>query len=355
MKPTKSWARAIKTPLCVGYSITGEGQMPFPAIVAKYREAIGEVYFSFPGIAGGRSPLGTDAGYTDYHALAVMTEEIKEISAMGVKLDLLFNALCNGDDALSLAHERQVISVLEYLTDHGCAPQIVTTASPVTAEIVHRFDRSIDVRASVNMRIATIKGIQYVEHLFDSFCIFKDVNRDMEKLTEISEYLHKNGKGLSMLANSGCLRACSMQTFHDNAVAHEAGIMSKANLPWAGVSGCRTYLSDPAHWAAFLQNTWIRPEDIHHYEGLVDTIKLATRMHALPAMVIDAYARGSYSGNLADLFEPGHGPTFAPYVIDNDRFPSDWFERTTACNKNCETCGYCESVKERVFVNSEEM
>jgi len=329
--------------------------MPFPEIVSKYRETIGEVYFSFPGIAGGRSPIGSVSGYTDYDALSILTEEIGAISRMGVKLDLLFNALCNGDDALSVAHERQVISVLEYLYAHGCAPSVVTTASPVTAEIVHRFDAKIDVRASVNMRIASVKGIQYVEHLFDSFCIFKDVNRDLERLSEISEYLHKNGKGLSLLANSGCLRACSMQTFHDNAVAHESGIMTKENLSWAGVSGCRTYLSNPAHWAAFLQNTWIRPEDIHHYAGLVDSIKLATRMHALPAMVIDAYSRGSYSGNLADLFEPGHGPTFAPYVIDNDKFPNDWFEKTTSCDKNCEKCGYCESVKERVLVNSEEM
>lgn len=355
MKPTKVWEKKIKIPLCVGYSITGEGQMPFPMIVEKYRESIGEVYFSFPGIAGGRSPLGAVSGYTDHHALAVMTEEIQQIHIMGVKLDLLFNALCNGDDALSLAHEREVISVLEYLEDIGCLPEVITTASPVTAEIIHRYNKNIDVRASVNMRIASVKGIQYVEHLFDSFCIFRDVNRDLKKLTEISEYLHKNGKGLSMLANSGCLRACSMQTFHDNAVAHESGIMSKANLPWAGVSGCRTYLSNPLHRAAFLQNTWIRPEDINRYEGLVDNVKLATRMHALPAMVIDAYARGSYSGNLADLFEPGHGPTFAPWVIDNDKFPHDWFERTTACDKNCEACGYCESVKQKVFVNSEEM
>lgn len=355
MKPTKKWERKTEIPLCVGYSITGEGQMPFPEIVKTYREAIGEVYFSFPGIAGGRSPLGGEMGYTDYNALEIMTEEISAISQMGVKLDLLFNALCNGDDAMSQAHEKQVISVLEYLYDRNCAPSVVTTASPVTAQIVHHFDPKIDVRASVNMRIASIKGIQYVEHLFDSFCIFRDVNRDLEKLSEISAYLRKNGKGLSMLANSGCLRACSMQTFHDNAVAHETGIMSKANLSWAGVSGCRTYLAKPENWAAFLQNTWIRPEDIHHYEGLVDTVKLATRMHALPAMVIDAYARGSYDGNLADLFEPGHGPTFAPYVIDNARFPADWFERTTACDKNCERCGYCESVKKTVFINSEEM
>lgn len=350
MKPTK---RVSCIPLAVGYTMTDDAQMSFDEIVKLYRESIGEVYFPFTGIASGRSPLGKESGYTDYDATERLIYEISNIAAMGVKLDLLFNAACDGDDALSLAHERQVISVLEYLSYKGCAPSIVTTTSPVTAQIVRNFDKNIDIRASVNMRIATVKGVRYVEHLFDSFCICRDINRDLGALSEIAGYLHQNGKGVSILANSGCLRSCSMQSFHDNAVAHEASIMTKANLPWAGASGCRSYLAKPENRAAFLQNTWIRPEDIHNYVGIADTVKLATRMHQLPAMVIDAYARENYSGNLADLFEPGHGPTFAPYVIDNDRFPRDWFERTTSCDKQCHKCGYCEDVKNTVFVNSE--
>ena len=92
---------------------------------------------------------------------------------------------------------------------------------------------------------------------------------------------------------------------------------------------------------------------LSNYKDKVDSIKVATRMHALPAMVIDAYARGSYHGNLADLFEPGHGPLFAPYVIDNDKFPPDWFTKTTKCNKYCHECNYCNEICEKDFVNSE--
>jgi len=350
MKQTK---RSSCIPLCVGYQMTDESQMTFDEIVKLYRDSIGEVYFPFTGIASGRSPLGSESGYTDFDSTERLIYEIGNIAKMGVKLDLLFNAACNGDDALSLAHERQVISVLEYLSYKGCAPSVVTTASPITAQIVKNFDKSIDVRASVNMRIGTVKGVQYVEHLFDSFCICRDINRDLEAFAEVSDYLHRNDKGVSMLANSGCLRNCSMQSFHDNAVAHESGIMTKANIPWAGASGCRAFFAKPENRAAFLQNTWIRPEDIRRYVGLTDTVKLATRMHTLPAMVIDAYARQEYHGNLADLFEPGHGRSFAPYVIDNDRFPSDWFERTSECDKRCHKCSFCESVAKTVFVNAE--
>lgn len=336
-------------PLCVGYNSTNE--TPFSQIVESYKDYIGEVYYAFPDTASGRSVYGSENGYKDYFAFETLLCDLKEIKQMGIRTDLLLNANCNGDDALSLAHERETISVLECLSYADLCPDVVTTTSPVTARIVHNFSKEIDVRASVNMRIATIKGVQYVEDLFDSFCICRDINRCPEEFDTLTAYLRKQNKGISMLVNSGCLRNCSMQTFHDNAVAHEKGIMSKANLPWAGVSGCRGYLSKKENMHAFLQNTWIRPEDIHNYTGKVDCIKLATRMHSLPAMVIDAYARGSYHGNLTDLFEPGHGPLFAPNVIDADRFPEDWFVKTTNCNKKCHECNYCKSVWEKVFIN----
>jgi len=57
MRQTK---RVSCIPLCVGYSMTDEVQMPFDEIVSIYRDSIGEVYFPFTGIASGRSPLGSE-------------------------------------------------------------------------------------------------------------------------------------------------------------------------------------------------------------------------------------------------------------------------------------------------------
>lgn len=347
---TSDKCRSHGIPLCVGYSFSPENKPTFDEIVKTYKNSIGEVYFAFTGMRSGRSALGLESGYTDFGATERLVHELKNIANLGIKLDLLLNSNCNGADALSLAHEREVVSVLEFLEEKGCGPKIVTTCSPVTAQIVKNYDESIDVRASVNMRISTIKGIQYVEHLFDSFCVFRDINRDLEQLGKVSEYLKKNGKGISLLVNSGCLRNCSMQTFHDNAVAHESEIITKANIHWAGESACKGYFSKPENYTAFLQNTWIRPEDLHNYAGLIDTAKLATRMHELPGLVIDAYARGEYYGNLADLFEPGHSRLFAPYVVDNKLFPKNWFETTTNCNKRCDECSYCKKIKEQVFI-----
>ena len=113
---------------------------------------------------------------------------------------------------------------------------------------------------------------------------------------------------------------------------------------------CWNYLKDKANYPAILQNTWIRPEDIHRYEGLADTVKLATRAHRLPGMVIGSYARGRYYGNLLDLFEPGFGPAFAPYAVDSSKLPADFWSVTTGCDKNCECCDYCRKVMEQALV-----
>ena len=70
----------------------------------------------------------------------------------------------------------------------------------------------------------------------------------------------------------------------------------------------------------------------------------------MPGMVIGAYARRKYSGNLLDLFEPGFGPAFAPYVIDGSRIPDDFWIHTTSCNKDCTKCVYFSKVLKESLV-----
>ena len=57
---------------------------------------------------------------------------------------------------------------------------------------------------------------------------------------------------------------------------------------------------------------------------------------------------------LADLFEPGFGRAFAPYIVDNRQIPEEWFQKVLKCNKQCHECHYCEKVMEQVLVDSGE-
>lgn len=327
--------------LSVGYQYNEK--VSFPSIVSRYAESIDEVYFAWVDSPSGRSVIGGYDGYFDYGMQNIMVEELRAIKANNVKLDLLFNANCYGDDAMSEVLRGRVYSTIDYLGDVGLMPEVVTTTSPAIAYMIKERYQDVELRASVNMRISTVKGMQYVSHLFDSFCVAKECNRDLARLRELHDYAVENGKRITMLANSGCMRDCSGQIFHDNMVAHEAGISKQKNIDFLPYM-CWNYLKDKKNLHSVLTNTWVRPEDIHNYEGLVDLVKLATRAHALPGMVIGAYAKRRYFGNLLDLFEPGFSPAFLPYVIDSSKIPDDFWRVTTECDKRCDQCHYCKTV-----------
>ena len=333
----------------VGYQLRERDEETFLSIVKSYKERIAEVYFPWIDIPSGRGSLTNNGGYIDWSAQSILVSELRAIKEMGIKLDLLLNGNCYGADSMSESLSNKILSVLEYLECEGCEVDVVTIASPAIAYMVKNHFPNMEVRASVNMRIGTVKGMEYAKHLFDSFYICRDFNRDFGRIKELKSWADTNGKGLYILANSGCMRECSFQTFHDNLVAHNEDVMKNRNIKGFLPYACWNYIKDGKNWASVLQNTWIRPEDVYHYEPYVSMMKLATRMHTLPRMVIDAYAKAEFRGNLLDLLEPGFGPAFAPFVLDNDKFPKDWFEKTSSCNKNCEQCNYCKSVLGKVI------
>lgn len=337
----------------VGYQLSEEYEQEFIDIVRTYKDHISEVYFPWIDNSTGRGSLADDKGYFDWTVQNKLVSDLREIKKMNIKLDLLFNGNCYGEDAISMNLANHVSSIIDYLDYEGCSVEIITTTSPMIAHVIKSQYPSIEVRASVNMRIGTVKGMQYMAHLFDSFYVQRDYNRNLEKIEELKQWADNNHKKLFMLANSGCMSFCSCQTFHDNMVSHNSAIYRQQNIKGFNFYACWTYLKDKKNWSSILQNTWIRPEDICHYEKYFTTVKLATRMHQLPALVIGSYVRQKYYGNLLNLFEPGFGPALAPYVIENSRFPKDWFEVTSKCNKKCHLCNYCEEVLKQVLICTE--
>lgn len=308
-------------------------------IVRAYAGSVAEVYFAWPGEPSGRMPLGLDAAASPPEVQARLEADLAELRGMNVRLNLLYNASCYGEWAVSEALAARVRAQVEYLHGrYGLA--VVTTCSPMLAALVKEYFPGIATRASVNMRIGTIQAAAYLGAYFDEYVLQREYNRDLAHLAAFKAWCDRNGKKFELLANSGCMAFCSGQTFHDNLVAHEAAASQIRHTDF-DPSLCRHVYLDPDNWAGILQSTWIRPEDLPHYEALVGQVKLATRMHQNPAQVIGAYARGVFAGDLLALLEPGLGPMLGGRCIDNARFPADWFAVTSACRRNCQACGYC--------------
>lgn len=333
----------------IGYPLNPQGKSFFQSI-SPLISHVAEVYFAWPGTPSGRSAAGSDFGMIDYGATEALLEELARFREEKVKLALLFNGNCYGEDAMSRALECQVLSVLEYMDRTVGLPETITAASPAVAFAVKKHCPEIRTRASVNMRIGTVQGLRYMSDRFDEFVLQRDYNRDLERLQRLCAWCRENGKAASILVNSGCLRFCSGQTFHDNLVSHGAGADMRYPMEGFSLYTCWNYLKkSPENLLSLLQATWIRPEDLHHYDTMFDTVKLATRMHPTPYLVLEAYAARRFTGNLLDLFEPGFASVIAPHILDNGAFSPDWFEKALKCGGNCENCAVCREEWERIF------
>ena len=325
-------------PLFAGYQLRSDSRL-IDAIL-RCRDRVREVYFAWPGVANGRSTVSRKLDIPSWEALERQRDDLAKLSENGVGLNLLLNGNCYGADALARSFFTGIGDLIDNLAAEYNITS-VTTASPVIARFVKQNFEEIEVRASVNMEIGTREGMEYLAEVMDGFYVKREMNRSIEKVKEFSGICRSMGKKVYLLANSGCLNNCSARTFHDNLVSHEAELMKRDNaFVFDGL--CRQFLSDPEKRKRIIQiSNWIRPEDLSNYEGIVDGVKLATRVSENPEMIISAYAGGRFSGNLLSLTEPDFSAMYRPMVLSNGRMPGDFFEVTSKCNRRCESCGYC--------------
>jgi len=309
----------------------------FPEIVGDYREHVGEVYFAWGDAASARSPAASASGYSAEAGEGILREDLAELRRMGVRLNLLFNANCYGARCVGKALEAEVLGTIE-----KAQPDSVTTASPFIAACIRERHPQLTLRASVNMNLGSVAELEYLADRFDSFCVARELNYELEELTRVRDWAKRNGKEIVILVNSGCLWRCPAHAFHDNLVAHFAELKQDDVRQGIDPVFCRKFYSSAANRETFLEHvTFIRPEDLSRYADCADLFKLATRTHANPRLVLEAYSSGRFTGNLFDLTEPSHGPRFENMILDNVRFPSDWWERRVRCGHQCGTCGCC--------------
>ena len=302
----------------VGYSVKPKGSKLIDLIIEN-KEKISEVYFTL-----GIQPSGRDgemvAGYkTSIVSSFRQAEDLMRLSEAGVALNLLFNANCYGAEAQSKALFKKVGEDIDYVKEHYSL-RSVTTTSPLIAKFIKGHYPDIDVRASVNIGIGSICAADSVSDVFDSFYVRRELNRDFNALREFRAWCDQNGKQMYLLANSGCLNNCPARTFHDNLVAHHSEISFKDSRYLFGQL-CNAYLhKEGKSQAIFTDTNFIRPEDVHLYEGLVPAMKLATRVNRNYADTIRAYiVDGKCEGNLTALLEPPHDYDLLPFVYDNQK------------------------------------
>ena len=337
-----------RTKFAVGHYLTEmpDDPLSFAELAKKFAPRLREVYFPWPGFSNARAKV-----YNKPDDEARIAADLKYCREHGMKLDILANATCYGDTAFSSEQRKQILSIIGKLDDMGLRPEIVTTTSPYIAKVFKLNFPDIEVRASVNMRLRNTLALEYLAPMYDSYYICRDVQRDLPTFRLMAKWCHDHGKKLCMLANSGCVRNCPWQVFHETLLSHKFTDafpeMDNQNLNLV----CNQIFSRKSLRANFLRCTWIRPEDVPVFEPELETIKLSTREAKYPLEIAEAYLNGSYDGDLLRLMDPIHTFGFRPYRVDNKSFPADWVTSGIAgkCAENCVHCGKCEEVLKQVL------
>ena len=286
----------------------------FVDAVIKYKNEISEVYFSWGAFPNGRSDQLRSENLPPWQMQSKQIEALEKMHNEGISFNLLFNANCYGVESQSWSLFNRIGEVVDYVLNEYSL-SCVTTTSPLIAKFIKANFENVEVRASVNMEIGTVEGMEYLSDYFDSFYIKRECNHDFAHIEKLYNYAQEEGKKLCVLANSGCLNNCSAHVFHDNLVAHESEI-SKMNNAYNFTGICKEFLSNEQNYPSLISRlNFIRPEDIDKYEAYFVSAKLATRIHPTPVQVLESYVKRKYSGDVLRLLEPTH--SIYPYVIEN--------------------------------------
>ena len=340
--------QTTRTKFAVGHYLTEKPDDPasFAELVKRFAPRLREVYFPWPGLSNARAKV-----YDKPDDEERIVADLKYCREHGMKLDILANATCYGEKSFTKEQRLQITGIIDHLDTIGLRPEIITTTSPYIAKVFKVNFPDIEIRASVNMRLRNTLALEYLAPLYDSYYICRDVQRDLPTFRTMAAWCRDHGKKLCMLANSGCVRNCPWQVFHETLLSHGFSFtfaeMEAQNIDLV----CNKIFSRKKMLAEFLRCTWIRPEDVHVFEPELETIKLSTREAKFPLEIVEAYVNGSYDGNLLRLMDPNHSIGFRPNRIDNKSFPTDWVTSGIAakCAENCTHCGKCEQVLNHVM------
>ena len=329
-----------------GYYFGDRCGFTFRDLAGQYAPFLQEVYFPWPGLLSARELHGDPAPLRQQ-----IIEDMRFCRSKGMGLDLLVNATCYGDKAFTTEQKQDFFNNLKLMEKAGILPDIITTTSPFIAVVAKQYNASFDCRASVNMRLNSTLAMEYVSREFDSFYVCRDIQRDLPTMKIFADWGKKNGKRICMLANSGCLRYCPWQTFHETLLAHTFTHIHEEMINIGMQPTLCAAIATEERYEEILRGSWIRPEDLQRYAPYVSVFKLSTREADFPDLILKAYTSGSFDGNLLQILDPGFYFFIRTKIFDNKSFPKEWSEGKIAgrCASDCTHCGKCTEVMNRIL------
>lgn len=315
---------------------------------------------------------------------------VKKVRNAGIRFNYLLNGSCLSNNEQNELWQQEFKKFLNYLKNVGV--NALTITNPYILMFVKKyFKDDFKIRISTFACIDSYTKAKYWEDLgADYLCVdFVKINRDFKTLKYMVENL-KHAK-IEVLVTNSCLKNCPMIYTHTNSLSHASSMNNntKTYEDWSLFFCQEKELRDVSE---YIKSPWIRPEDIKYYENIgIEHFKITERGFPTSELVkrVKAYVDRNYDGNLLDLIQ-GHGVDESKSLklkkkelntrseiyneikrvrglgvtrecerhiyIDNkklDGFIKFFFE--DKCNGNCNSCGYCKNMSNKVITKNEEV
>ncbi len=331
----------------VGYQMDNPGMM---SVLQQFKGHVTDVYFTLPGDPTYYGAWGMKGGM-EWKALYMrFVKDLDNFTRMGLSAIVCADASCYGANFSSEEMMKHIAEMLRNISEHIRIRAVTTSSFPI-AECLHHMNSSLKIRASEGMHLMSVRQLNLTRHLFNGYYIGYEGVRDLDEIERMRKWCDDNGKSLHIVPNNSCLYCCPYYIYHGNVQSHLQDIVlaqEDPNTPVDRTAPCEQLLAKPENKVKILQGMWIRPEDMRHVSYYFDSMRLATRTNKNLPDIVKAYCEGHWDGNLCDILEAMHDHSALFPVLHNDRFPKDWFKKTSRCGHHCETCHYCEDVLKKV-------
>ena len=162
--------------------------------IIENKENIQEIYFAWGDIPSGRG-CNYKSEIDEINYTNQLFEDLKILSENGIKQNLLLNGNCYGKYSQARVFYNKIGDIIDFLMSNF-ALNSVTTSSPLIAKFIKQNFAELHVRASVNMEIGTIEGMDYLADCFDGFYLKRELNRSVDAIKNIRQYNDKHPKSV---------------------------------------------------------------------------------------------------------------------------------------------------------------
>ena len=226
---------------------------------------------------------------------------IRQAHQNGLKFNYLLSAICMGNKEFTTFGQKKIHQLLDWIVSMDV--DSVTVSTPYLLQLIKKQYPGFKVYVSIFALINTIERAKYWEDIGADRITLEEftLNRDFKLLRQIRKSLSCE---LQLIANTGCLYNCPFCLFHGNMISHSTqsrDVCGGFLLDHCILSCKYLRILDPVN---FIRSDWIRPEDVHFYEDAgIDFIKLTERTKSTRdiALIVNAYDKREYNGNLLDL------------------------------------------------------